>query len=307
MNLYQILGVSKDASQADIKKAYRRLAKKYHPDTNQGNEQAAEEFKKVAMAYKILGDEEQRGRYDRGEIDEQGREINFAPGGGFHGFGGAGTHGGAQGTQGFADMDDILSELFGLRTGGRRGRARTMQQRGADVRYRLRVGLLDACRGTTQRLTLGGGKTLDVRIPAGIEDGQQIRLKGQGQPGIGGGPAGDALVEIQIVPHPVFRREGLDIHIDLPISLPEGVLGGKVNAPTIHGEVALKIPPGSDGTKTMRLRGKGIHTAKGEKGDQIVHLRLVLPKKIDKELEDFMREWGKKNAYDVRASLREAI
>ncbi len=301
---YKTLGVGKTASQDEIQKAYRKLAKKLHPDLNPGDKQAEEKFKRISVAYNLLGDEEKRGRYDRGEIDETGAERpqqhrfyrEYADTDAAH------PYSSAAGFEDFGDSGDLFSELFGRSA---RGRTRTIRLKGADIRYHLKVDFLDAVRGARRRVTMPDGASLDISIPAGVRDGQILRLKGKGMPGMNGGEAGDALIEIEVAPHPVFERRGADIHIDLPITLDEAVLGGKVDVPTVTGSVTMKVPKGASSGKTLRLRGKGAPHGKG-KGDQFVHLQVVLPPRIDPDLESFMKSWREKHGYDPRASLKRA-
>lgn len=302
---YSVLGVKKTASEAEIKKAFRGLAKKYHPDTNRNDPNAEKKFKEASGAYELLSDKEKRAAFDRGEIDANGQPRGFAPQGA-HGFGGDGSHfefgfGGPQGggfrtQQGGGGFDDIFADLFGGLGGGRRGGPRGQQRpAGTDVRYSLTVSLEDVFSGATQRITLGNGKTLDVKIPVGLEDGGQIRLRGQGQNG------GDALVTIAIAPHKIFQRDGRNIRIDLPVSLKEAIEGGKVTVPTPTGNIALTVPAGSNGGKTMRLKGRGWPATSGQAaGDLLVVLRLVLPEPIPAELkaavadltDDPRKGWG---------------
>ena len=303
-DLYAVLGVDRGASQEEIRKAYRKLAKELHPDFNPGDRKAEERFKKVSAAYEILGDPEKRARYDRGEIDETGAEKpqqryyrDFAETGA-----GERYHTG-RGFEDFADLGDIFSELF-----GRGGRARAGPMRGPDLRYHLVIDFLDAVRGGTKRVVLPDGSALDVRIPAGIESGQVIRLRGKGALGLEGGPPGDALVEVEVRPHPLFTREGSDIRITLPIAIDEAVLGGKVEVPTVDGPVRMTIPKGASSGRVLRLRGKGVRDPRtGRRGDQYVRLEIVLPETIDSELEDFMRRWRERHAYDPRRRLREVV
>lgn len=296
---YTVLGVGKNASQDDIKKAYRKLAKDLHPDRHPDDSSAADRFKEVSAAYNLLGDVEQRARYDRGEIGPDGQEratrtqyrTYTGPEGADEHFGG--FHGG--GARGF---EDIFGDIF---TNFRAGR---QQARGRDRKYSLDVSFLEAARGASRRLTLPGGKTLDVRIPAGLVDGQQIRLKGQGEAPPGGTP-GDALIEVSVKPHPLYTRKGDDIHIELPISLTEAVLGAKIKAPTIHGDVTVTVPEGSNTGRTLRLKGKGIDNRKsGGPGDQYVRLKIVLPDGKDPELQDFVRKWSRGESFDARADLK---
>lgn len=295
---YATLGVARTASQDEIRKAYRKLAKKWHPDLNPGDKSAADRFKEISAAYEILGDEDKRKRFDSGEIDASGAERprgrtykDFAE------TGGSNPYASSAGYQDFEDLSDLFSDLFGRRGRGEEGRVRL---RGEDVRYHLEVDFLDAVRGTKTRVTMPDGRTLDITIPEGVRDGQTLRLKGQGGAGFGGGPPGDALVEIGVRPHPAFERKGDDILTELPISLDEAVLGGRVEAPTVGGRVALTVPPGASSGQTLRLRGKGVKTAAGGHGDQLVRLKIVMPEKVDEELAGFMREWAARHHYDPR-------
>jgi DnaJ-class molecular chaperone len=282
---YETLGVKKDSSQADIQKAYRRLAKKLHPDLNPGNKTAEEKFKQVSAAYNLLSDPDKRARFDRGEIDASGNERPRQQS--YRDF----TDGGSRYSSdaGFADFadDDILSEIFG-RGGGRAN----FRMRGGDRRYRLSLDFLDAINGGKQTITLPDGSTLDVTIPPGTSDGQILRLRGKGQPGIGGGPPGDALVEVEVRPHPLFTRKGDDIHVDLPVSLADAVLGGKVSVPTPSGSVTMTIPKWSNTGTVLRLKGKGVPRPDGTRGDEYVTLKLTLPDKPDPELEQFIARWA---------------
>lgn len=292
-NLYDILGISKGASQQEIKSAYRKLAKKHHPDANPGDTKVEEKFKEISAAYHILGDEKLRARYDRGEIDEHGQEKMA----GFRGQR-------ASASAGFGGAEDIFSEIFGnFRGGGFRGR---VPEKGRDRKFAIEIDFMQAALGDKRRLTMGdGGRTLDVAIPAGVTDGQQIRLRGQGEPGIAGGPNGDILINVTVKPHSFFRREGQNVLIELPISLPEAVLGASVKVPTVDGTVNLKVPQGSNTGTTLRLKGKGIAgPGKGERGDQLVKLKVVLPDKQDKELQDWVEKWAEKHAYDARSKLK---
>ncbi len=298
-DLYKSLGVSKNAAQSDIKTAYRKLAKKYHPDANPGNDKVAEKFKEVSAAYNILGDEKLRAKYDRGEIDENGQE-KFA-----HGFGGGAQRGAGgfhESSGGFAGADDLFSEIFGnFRRGGGRSRA----AKGRDRTFGIDVTFKEAAVGGKRRLTLGeGGKTLDVKVPAGITDGKQIRLKGQGEPGVGGGPAGDILINVSVKADDLFVRDGKNILLELPISLPEAVLGAKIEVPTVDGVVNLKIPAGSNTGSTLRLKGKGIGAKdSSERGDQLVKLKVVLPEKPDEEFQNWISEWSQEHKYDARSKF----
>ncbi len=297
-NLYTILGVSKGASQQDIKSAYRKLAKKHHPDANPGDAKIEEKFKEISAAYNILGDEKQKARYDRGEIDEAGQEK-------MSGFGGGGrTRTYSQSGAGFGGAEDIFSEIFGnFRTGGSRAR---QPEKGRDRKFAIEISFSEAALGGKRRLTMGeGGRTLDVNIPAGIADGKQIRLKGQGEKGPGGGPAGDILINVTVKPHVFFQRDGKNVIVELPVSLPEAVLGAQVKVPTVDGTVSLKVPPGSNTGSTLRLKGKGIASgAKGARGDQLVRLKVVLPEDQDDELQDLVTKWAESHPYDARSKLK---
>ena len=281
---YATLGVARGASEKDIKSAYRKLAKELHPDRNQDNPKASERFSEVTRAYDLLADKDKRAQFDRGEIDIDGNPIGFG-GGGFRG-GGQGQRGfRADGFEGFgggesADIGDIFEGLFGGRGGGLGGggfggsRSRAAP-RGANLQYRLQVPLPDAATLAVQRITLSDGKTIDLKLPAGVEDGTQMRLAGKGEAGPGGN--GDALVTIAIEPHPFFKREGDNLRLDLPISLDEAVSGAKVKVPTVDGAVMLTIAPGSSSGKTLRLKGRGMTRKDGSRGDQLVTIQIDLP------------------------------
>jgi len=282
---YDTLGVAKDATQDAIQKAYRRLAKKFHPDLNPGDKKAEERFKNISAAYDLLGDAEKRARYDHGEIDASGVERprqrfyrDFAQDSGQH------RYTSDAGFADFADADDIISQIF-----GREGRG-DIRMRGGDAHYRLELDFLDAVNGGKKELALPDGSVLDVAIPPGTRDGQVLRLRGKGRSGTGGGPPGDALIEIAVRRHPIFRREGDDIHIDLPISLRDAVLGGKVEVPTPSGAVTMTVPKWSNNGTVLRLKGRGAPCAGGV-GDEYVTLRIMLPEKPDPALEKFVAQW----------------
>jgi DnaJ-class molecular chaperone len=302
-NPYDVLGVKKTATDAEIQKAFRGLAKKHHPDMNPGDKKAEEKFKEINAAYDIIGDDKKRPRFDRGEIDATGQEIRnpFGQGGFRGGPGGGAGFGGAQSGFGFEDMGDIFDNIFG--GNARRPQSGTRRPiKGEDDVFQLEVSFLDAINGGKRRLTLPSGKALDVNIPAGITDGQTIRLRGQGVPSPNGGPAGDVLIEVKVAEHPQFKRQGRDIYVDLPISLSEAVLGGKVEVPTTNGSVSLTIPKGSNTGGTLRLRGKGLPATKTEAaGDQYVSLKVVLPKDQDSELQAFVETWSAKHPYNPRS------
>ena len=304
---YEVLGLAKSASAAEVKSAFRKLAKKFHPDQSKES-RAKERFAEIGSAYEILGDEKKRAAYDRGEIDAEGKPrapqfegfgFGRRPGAGgeFHGFNF--DVGGDPGARAGFEAD-ILSELFGGRTGAR---ARA-PSRGEDVAVSVNVPLAMAAGGGSARVALPTGKTLDVAIPAGVEDGKQIRLRGQGRPGARNAPAGDAIVTIHYAPHPLFKVEGRDLKLDLPITLYEAVLGAKVRTPTLSGEVEIAIPPGTSSGRVLRLRGKGL-PASGDApaGDLLATLRIAMPAQDDADLAALMRRWRDEKPYDPRAGL----
>lgn len=318
---YTVLGLSKGASAEEIKKAYRRLAKTYHPDQSK-DAKAKDKFAEVGSAYEILGDEKKRAAFDRGEIDAEGKPrfngfegftgAGSRPGGGFEGFefnfGGGRQGRGARGAGGF-DAADIFADLFGGGGGPGRGRSggfghqQATPVRGEDVHGIVTITLAESVHGAKTRVSLPSGRDLEVSIPAGIEDGKQIRLKGQGQAGFNGGSAGDALITVHVARHPLFRPDGADLRLDLPITLYEAVLGAKVNVPTLEGQVELNVPAGSNGNRTLRLRGKGLTTASKARGDLLVALRIVLPDDMGPALASAARELAEKHPYDPRKTL----
>ncbi|MBV9571727.1 MAG: J domain-containing protein [Alphaproteobacteria bacterium] len=305
---YDILGVSKGASEADIKKAFRSLAKKHHPDTKGGDATAQKKFQEISGAYDILGDKEKRAKFDRGEIDASGNPRGFDPRshGGFEGnpFGGRGgfqhTWSGGETAEGF-HPEDILSELFGGGGGGggRRRRARP----GETYEMSVTVSFADAAKGGTRRVYMPDGREVDVRIPVGLRDGQQIRLKGQGGEGRNGGPRGDILLNVAVSPHPYLTRDSNDLRMDLPITLQEAVLGGKITVPTLTGSVALSVAANSNSGTVLRLKGKGIPAHGNEAaGNLYVKLVVALPDGADAELRKFAESWTAN--YNPRAKLR---
>ena len=290
---YEVLGVSRSASDADIKKTYRRLVKETHPDLNPGDKKVEQRFKELSAAYDLLSDKKKRARYDRGEIDAEGRERpEFA----FHrAYGDAARGGGrasaAGGGGGSFSAHDIFDELFG-RT--------SLKTKGANISYTLAVDFLEAARGGKRRVVLSSGRSLEVNIPAGTENGQTLRLKGQGLPGMGGGPNGDALIEIKVGSHPYFSRKGRDIIVDVPVTLHEAVLGANIQVPTIDGKVAVKVPRGANSGTRLRLKGKGIAGPGNVKGDQYVKLTIMLPDSPDSDLTNFVGRWKPGTNYNPR-------
>jgi len=304
-NLYNILGVKKMSSQADVKKAYRALAKELHPDLNKNDETIADKFKQVSAAYAILGDEEQRGKYDRGEIDENGNDKAPSFGAGF----GRGRGFGGRSTSDF-DVDEaegVFSEFFRF-TGGGRGRGgragsnpyqNSARSRGLDISYEITVGFEESITGGTRRVKLNDDRNVDIKIPAGIKDGQVIRLSGQGGPGLGSAPKGDALVEIRVAKHPYYRRVGNDIHLELPISFDEAILGGDIKVPTPRGKLTVRVPRNSSSGKKLRLKGKGVETKDGA-GNMYVALKIMGPPRRDPELEKAIKSWHGGNGDALR-------
>jgi DnaJ-class molecular chaperone len=294
---YSVLGVAKTASADEIKKAYRKLAKQLHPDLNPGNAEASARFKDVSAAYDLLGDPEKKGRFDRGEIDATGQERPEAA---YYRTYAGGPEGEKYRAGAGFDPSDLFADLFGRsgRGGDFRGGGE-FRMRGGDVAYALTVDFIEAAKGAQKRLTFPDGRALDVNVPPGTDTGQVLRLRGQGSPGIGGGPSGDALIEITVTQHPFFRREGNDIHLDLPVTLVEAVDGAKINVPTIDGPVSMTVPAASNTGTKLRLRGRGIAAKSAQRGDQYVTLKVVLPKEPDAALKEFVRSWPGR-IYDVR-------
>jgi DnaJ-class molecular chaperone len=327
---YEVLGVDRKASAGDIKSAYRRLAKRLHPDANKNDPKAATRFAELNAAHELLSDESKRRAFDAGEIDAEGKPRfqgfeGFGAGGARRGggFGGYGpdvnyeafnfgpegftrtTRGGRSSGGGFGGFEDILKEAFGQMGRGARGGARSNFAAddvggGADVHAALTVTLLDAARGVTQRLRLPNGKDVDVKIPAGITSGQQIRLKGQGMPGQAG--AGDVLITVSIAPHALFTLEGNDVRLDLPVTLYEAVLGAKVRVPTLDRPVEITIPSWTSSGRTFRLKGKGF-PAKAGRGDLLATVQIVLPERSDSELEALMKKWQSTRPHDPRKNM----
>ena len=312
-DLYSQLGVARGASEGDIKKAYRKLAKELHPDRNKDNPKATERFSKVTQAYDILTDKDKRAQYDRGEIDEEGNPkspFGFGrgaqPGGGYRR---TGTPQDFEFGGEAADLSDLFEGLFGGSRragggggpfGGFGGTRRAAPPKGADISYRLPVSFEDAASLREQRVTLSNGKTVSIKLPKGVEEGTKIRLAGQGQEGPGG--SGDEIVSISIAPHRFFTREGDNIRLDLPIALDEAVAGAKVKVPTVDGAVMLSVPAGSSSGKVLRLKGKGFHGRNGSRGDQLVTLMIDIPAG-DEELQRFVEGWSGKGRGNPRAGL----
>jgi len=315
---YDVLGVSKSASAADIKSAFRKLAKKLHPDANKHDPKAASRFAEINAAYEIVGDAEKRKAFDRGEIDAEGKP-RFQ---GFEGFGaghpgGFGNEGAFEsfsfGPGGFqrssgrprGGFEDILKDVFSGARGGRGGVRFEEEEfpsaQGGDVTAAVTITLAEAAKGAKRRVQLPTGKEVEVKIPAGLAEGQQIRLKGQGVAGVRGRP-GDVLITVTIAPHPLFERTGADLRLELPVTLYEAVLGSKVRVPTLDGAVELAIPPGTSAGRTFRLKGKGFPTKEGT-GDLLATVRIVLPEGGDAELEELMRKWRDKRPYDPRKGI----
>ena len=319
---YEVLGVTRSASAADVKSAFRKLAKKLHPDANKHDPKAASRFAELNAAYEIVGDKDKRKAFDKGEIDAEGkpRFEGFARqpgGGGFSNEGGFesfsfGPEGlrSASGRPGFGGFEDILKDVFGARGAGGRARAGAHFEPedfgataagGRDITAALSITLAEAAKGVKKRVQLPTGKEVEVKIPAGLDEGQQIRLKGQGLPGPGGRP-GDLLITVAVTPHQLFQRDGADLRLDLPVTLYEAVLGGKVRVPTLDGAVELAIPAGTNAGRTFRLKGKGF-PAKERKGDLLATVRIMLPEGQDSDLEELMRKWRETKPYDPRKGM----
>jgi len=303
---YQVLGVPRTASADEIRKAFRKLAKANHPDTNPNNKAAEERFKQVSGAFDILGDQVKKKKFDAGEIDADGRETmgGFARGqGGPWGPPPGGGAGGYRESFEGVDLGDILGEMFGGARGGRGGGGGGggfggFSQRGADVRARLEIDLEDAIRGGKRRIAFSDGRTIDVTIPKGAQEGQTLRLRGQGSPGRSG--PGDAFIELTLAPHPTFRREGDVLVMDVPVTVYDAVLGGKAEAPTPDGPVTLTIPKGANTGTRLRLKGRGLTNPKGVRGDLFARLVVTLPDKPDPELEAFAATWKRERPYTPR-------
>jgi len=295
---YEVLGVKPDASADEIRKVYRKLAKQFHPDLNPGKPEAEARFKSISAAYDLLSDPEKRGRYDRGEIDETGAER---PPRGYYRSQAEGAQGWRYQPEGEMDLNDLEDLFAAFGSAGRRRRGEGgagFRARGADRHFTLTVDFVTAATGGKQRLSLAPEEWLDVTIPAGVEDGQVLRLRGKGGPGFGGGTAGDALIEVHVAPHPLFRRDGDNVLLELPVSLAEAVLGARVSVPTVTGPVTMTIPKASDTGTQLRLRGKGIQ--KKHPGDEIVTLKVFIGQTSDPELATFLEKWAPQHPFDPR-------
>lgn len=279
---YELLGVARTASQDDIKKAFRKLVKQLHPDLHPGDKQTEQRFRDVTAAYDLLGDAEKRARFDRGEIDAEGKE-RIDPFARAHAGARARARGGRGGAHAGFSAADILDEVFGR--GG-------FRPKGADVSYTLNAGFREAAGGAKKRLRLSDGRTIEVKVPAGTQDGAVLRLKGQGLQGLGGGAAGDALVEIRLEADALFTRHGNDVHLEAPVTVREAVLGASIEVPTIDGKVSVKVPKGSNSGTQLRLKGKGLRDgATGAHGDQYVRLVVALPDPADPDFTKFVEGW----------------
>jgi DnaJ-class molecular chaperone len=300
---YEVLGVKQDATADEIQRAYRKLAKQNHPDLNPGDEGAESRFKEIASAYDLLSDADKRARFDRGEIDATGAERPEQRSYRSYGDGAAGAHYHPEDAAHAEDLEDLFANFFAQR-GGRAGGRANFTARGANRNYSLTIDFLEAVNGAKKRITLPDGASLDVTIPAGLQDGQTLRLRGKGGTGLGDGPPGDALVEIHVLPHPFFRRQGRDIHLDLPVTVAEAVLGAKVAVPTVAGPVTMTVPPHSDTGTVLRLRGRGVPAhGKQPAGDQYATLKAVIGPNQDAALESFLKDWAPGHPYDPRKSM----
>jgi DnaJ-class molecular chaperone len=301
---YEVLGVKPDASADEIRKTYRKLAKQFHPDLNPGKPEAEARFKSISAAYDLLSDPDKRARYDRGEIDETGAER--PPRGYYRGHaeGAEGWRYQPEGEMDLSDLEDLFA-AFGSAGHGRRGQAGAgFRARGADRHFTLTVDFVTAATGGKQRVALAPEEWLDVTIPAGVEDGQVLRLRGKGGPGFGSGTTGDALIEVHVAPHPLFRRDGDNVLLELPVSLAEAVLGARISVPTVTGPVTMTIPKGSDTGTLLRLRGKGIQ--KKNQGDEIVTLKVFIGHSSDPELAAFLEKWAQQHPFDPRQGMPRA-
>ncbi len=303
---YETLGLTKTATDREIRSAFKKLTRKFHPDLHPGDKAAEERFKEITVAHDLLGDAEQRRRFDAGEIDAAGQETprqqyyrDFADGPAYS------SYAAQEGFSNPDDLEEFLSQAFGA-SGGFRARrgAADFKARGQDVSYTMPVSFLDAANGATRTITLPDGKTLRVTIPEGAEDQRTLRLKGQGGPGYGGGPAGDAFVELRVEPHAFFRRKDDDIHVEVPVTLREAVLGARIEAPTLTGPVSVTVPKGSNTGKVLRLRDKGVRNARtGARGHQFITLKVMLPTGDEPELAAFLEGWTPRDTRNPRKEM----
>lgn len=297
---YEVLGVKRDASQKDIQTAYRKLAKKYHPDLNPGDAQAEEKFKAATAAYAVVGDEEERARHDRQQADAS-RSAEQASRSYYRDHASAGGPTGGYSDPGsfydFFGSDDVMSSIFGQRPG------EPASFKGIDKRYSLEIEFLEAINGVRKQINLPDGQSLDIKIPAGTRDRQTLRLRGKGAPGYNGGPAGDALIDVHVLPHRFYERDGDDIRFELPVSLSEAVLGGKIRVPTPTGPLSVTLPPNSSSGKVLRLRGRGAPKKAGEFGDLYITVRIALPDRPDPELTAFMESWAAGKRHEPRRDM----
>lgn len=299
---YDVLGIARSATDTDIKNAFKKLARKFHPDLHPGDKVAEERFKDISSANDLLKDKEKRRRFDAGEIDASGAEKpqerfyrDFADGPAYT------SHATQDGFTSKEELEEFLSRAFG---GGTQSTQDTRWARGQDVSYVLPIGFMEAANGARRTITLSEGKTLQVTIPEGAEDRQMLRLKGQGMPGFGAGPAGDAFVELHIEPHPYFHRKDDNIHVEVPITLKEAVLGARIQVPTVSGSVTMTIPKGSNTGTTLRLRDKGIRNHKtGQRGHQLITLKVALPTGDEPELKAFLETWQPKTPDEPRKEM----
>ncbi|MDD3288345.1 MAG: J domain-containing protein [Alphaproteobacteria bacterium] len=300
---YQVLGVDRSASEAEIKSAYRKLAKKLHPDVNQGRKDIEQKFKEVTAAYDLISDPTKRAKFDRGEIDAMGNDRGFSfrdadpfgrggPRGRTYNYSSSGS---ATDPFSFAP-EDIFAEFFG--GGSKRGGPRGGTPRGQDISYTLNVSFTEACLGGKRRVSLANDKTIEIQIPPGTDNGHKLRLRGQGMPGRL--ESGDAIIDIHVEPHALFTRQLDDLHIELPISLSEALLGAQIKVPTLEGHVSVKVPKGANAGTILRLKGKGVPRAKNSPGDMFVKIKIALPDNPDNDLTDFIEKWSKKKPYDPR-------
>lgn len=303
---YHILGIPRSATADEIKAAYRKLAKKFHPDLNPGRKDIEQKFKDISVAYELLSDTTKRARFDRGEIDAMGNERAYGMGGGGDPFGGMRgrqrSSGGNSAQDPFSQFnaDDIFAEFFNSQTNAQQQRG-YQPRKAPEINYAVNISFVEACLGGKKRINLGADKTIDVTIPVAAEEGQKLRLRGQGISSQG--TAGDAIITLHIEPHPYFTRKEHDIHLEVPISLPEAVEGATIKVPTLEGSVAVKTPKNASSGIKLRLKGRGVPRTAGESGDMMVTLKIMLPEQPNADLEETLTKWAKKHAYDPRKKL----